>query len=904
MKVRIFSAVALLSLLLPFSLFSQTPVWSEFPSSPSGTSPRNDDVHFVDPLHGWVARATDGIYRTTNGGNTFEKVRASSFGYPGTNLTAHFRSIGFASTTRGWAGNLAPGSYDATVTDTNMLFETSDAGTSWTPVEQVNNSGMKGFCALHVMDPQHIYGVGRVRGPAYFAKSEDGGANWWVTNLTTGGVMGGLMDVYFKDVNNGFIVGMDTNAYNACTPPYYHGAIARTTNGGLSWQVVASTTVNCSYFWKMSWPSANIGYASLQQNVNAGTIIFYKTTDGGATWSSNGIPHASIGVSSGTSWFLQSIGFHNDLEGWMGGSTSTSLTLNQCFIQTTDGGATWSPVGYSNTRGMNRIRFLSPTLGYGSGQRVHVFRIPLAITANPTNQSVAPGAPANFSVTAFGTAPLAYQWRRFGTNLIGATASSLAIPAAGAGDVGPYDVIATDYSGSVTSGVATLSFSGSPLPPTIVTQPQSRFVNPAESVTFNVGATGTAPLSYHWKFNSVDIPNATNAALVIASAQITNAGRYAARVTNSAGFADSVEAFLTVAYSENFDAFAPPSPVTNFGTTNGFKIVFRAATTNVDFKAIFGFDYSTVTFPTTIPSAPSSTGGSTRGLFLTVNKDASGAAAAVNLYPTNRFFAENFSLKFDLWINWRDIDTSTEHALFGIHHSGNVTNRIGQSPSDGLFFGVEGEDDSLPTSMTLRDYSVFRGGGTGAPVLMTTNNTVFGVAPLLGPEFENYNAGFVSLFPSQTFPVFGSTPPGTAGLRWLRGEVRQFNQRITWLLNDTIIAQYTNTYAYTNGNILIGYLDNFTSIGDSNNFAIFDNVRVEPVAPPVVTLGAPPISAGQLQFGFATTPYESYTVQWATNIAAPLWVDHTNILGNGAFTNLSLPWAASPAEKFIRVRQP
>lgn len=100
---------------------------------------------------------------------------------------------------------------------------------------------------------------------------------------------------------------------------------------------------------------------------------------------------------------------------------------------------------------------------------------------------------------------------------------------------------------------------------------------------------------------------------------------------------------------------------------------------------------------------------------------------------------------------------------------------------------------------------------------MTTNNTTFGPAPLLA-QFENYNPGFVGLFPANHSGFWGTTPAGSAGLRWLRGEARQLNNRITGLT--TLIAQYTNLYAYTNGNILLGYDDNFTSIGDSNNFAI------------------------------------------------------------------------------------
>jgi Bacterial TSP3 repeat len=60
-------------------------------------------------------------------------------------------------------------------------------------------------------------------------------------------------------------------------------------------------------------------------------------------------------------------------------------------------------------------------------------------------------------------------------------------------------------------------------------------------------------------------------------------------------------------------------------------------------------------------------------------------------------------------------------------------------------------------------------------------------------------------------------------------EVLQTSNTVTWLLNDTTVAQYTNNTAYTGGDILIGYNDAFSSIGGADNFVVFDNVRVETV---------------------------------------------------------------------------
>ena len=432
---------------------AQTPVWTQFPSAPGGTSPRFDDISFIDETNGWVARSTGGIYKTTDGGKTFMLSRPSAVAYPGTNLTAHFRSICFVAPLRGWSGNLGPGSYDATVTDTNILFETFDGGTNWLVKPGFPETGMKGLCAFYALDSQHIYGGGRVRGPAYFIKSTDGGTNWSVTNLTAAGIMGGIMDVYFKDASNGFLVGMGTNAYNNCSLPYYHGAIARTTDGGATWQVVATSGVNCAYFWKMSWPSPNVGYVSLQQNSMspAGNHIVYKTVDGGATWFSNGVPFSVIGVNT---FYSQGIGFVNDNEGWVGGD-SGSGTAN--FLHTADGGQSWTRVGSADTLRINRIHFLQPDYAVASGARIAVYRVPLSITTQPNDQTASIGSNATFTIAAQGSVGLVYQWRRHGTNLPGANGSSCTITNVQLAHTGPYDVVASDISGSLASASANLS---------------------------------------------------------------------------------------------------------------------------------------------------------------------------------------------------------------------------------------------------------------------------------------------------------------------------------------------------------------------------------------------------------------------------------------------------------------
>ncbi|HTB83664.1 MAG TPA: immunoglobulin domain-containing protein [Candidatus Sulfotelmatobacter sp.] len=880
-------AVALCAVVMP--CLSQTPVWTQFPNSPVGSGNyRNDDISFTDLTNGWSARGIDGIYRTTNCGQAW----FSTTPHIVTNV-AHFRSIGFATPLHGWIGNLGPGSYDSLVTDTNLLYETFDGGNTWTINQTINDSGMAGFCAMHIPDSQTIYGAGRVRGPAYFVKSTNAGTSWYITNLTAAGVMGGLMDVHFVNTNLGFVVGMNTNSFYS--PPYF-ASIARTTNGGLTWQVVANAHVTNSYFWKMSWPTTNVCYVSLQQNNSYTSFVFYKTTDGGNTWTSNGIPLTAIG--SPASFELQGVGFVSTNEGWLGGG---SLSPPYNMIHTTDGGQTWTAMGYNNANNLNRFRFVSPTLGYLSGIELHVYHVPLAATVSPASASVPVGSNFTFTATAYGTAPMTFQWQLNGTNISGGTTNGFSVTNAQPGNVGSYTLVLSDFTGSVTSSVASLTLSGVPVAPTITSQPQSVVVNTGSNAVFSVTAAGTSPLYYQWHFNGTNLPAATNSSYSISAATTNNVGGYFVVVTNVAGRVTSSVAVLAFGFFDNFDAYITPIIITNNATTNGYKIFFSAASGGYDFTAIFGFDYSTVGFPTIIPPAPHSIGGSTLGLYLTCNKnDANGAVAAVNLYPVGISYTNNYALKFDLWMNWGNLNT-TEHALFGLNCSGNVTNRIGQNTSDGVWFAMDGDGGVSATSASIRDYSVFLGGGPGnAPILKTSN---FGPTAPLGANFDNADAGFVSLFPFEVLPGFGTTPAGVSGLRWVSVEVRQEGNLITWLLDNVAVAQFTNTTSYTGGNILIGYNDDFASIGDANNFAVIDNVSVEGITYTPPQIVAPLWNSSGFSFEFGTDAYESYTVQWTTNLLSGNWNTYTNFYADGTTNTIAVPLSGNAAQ-FFRVTRP
>ena len=81
------------------------------------------------------------------------------------------------------------------------------------------------------------------------------------------------------------------------------------------------------------------------------------------------------------------------------------------------------------------------------------------------------GSGVTFSVTATGTAPLSYQWRKGGSNISGATSATYSMTNVQAADAGTYSVVVSNSAGSVTSANATLTVSPAAVGPAITTQP-------------------------------------------------------------------------------------------------------------------------------------------------------------------------------------------------------------------------------------------------------------------------------------------------------------------------------------------------------------------------------------------------------------------------------------------------
>jgi Immunoglobulin domain len=121
--------------------------------------------------------------------------------------------------------------------------------------------------------------------------------------------------------------------------------------------------------------------------------------------------------------------------------------------------------------------------------------------------------------------------------------------------------------------------SGSATAPSITTQPASQSAAVGGTATFVVAATGSAPLTYQWQKNGVNIASATSASYVTATvSSADNAAKFTVVVSNSAGNVMSNVAMLTVTSGPQNNGAPqittqPASPTVTAGQVAIFTVV-------------------------------------------------------------------------------------------------------------------------------------------------------------------------------------------------------------------------------------------------------------------------------------------------------------------------------------------
>jgi len=235
---------------------------------------------------------------------------------------------------------------------------------------------------------------------------------------------------------------------------------------------------------------------------------------------------------------------------------------------------------------------------------------PPSISTQPSNQTVDDGQHASFSVTVAGTSP-AFQWRKNGADIAGATSSSYTLVAATLADNGTkFSVVAANSAGSVVSSDATLTVH--PVAPSIVTQPANVTVSEGLPATFSVVAKGSAPLAYQWMRGGANISGATSSSYSLAQVAAADDGAlFSVSVTNAEGSVTSHSAMLSVVQQAPQITTPPQDATVNEGQPATFTVVATGSGLEYQWSrnavAIAGATGSTFTTAATIAADEGST---------------------------------------------------------------------------------------------------------------------------------------------------------------------------------------------------------------------------------------------------------------------------------------------------------
>ena len=246
----------------------------------SGTTNALYDVYFFDENQGVAVGERGRILRTTDGGAGWQRVTSG--------VTDTLRSISFSGVS-GISGG-----------DSQTIVYSTDAGASW----QISQSGFfgGGFPGAQMLSAT----VGFVGGQnsifqSLLGVSTDGGASWAFQPFYFEQNEGGGTDVFFFDQNTGVVSGTVFDG---------RGAIARTTDAGVSW----STLFFDQAIQGIDFPQPTSGFAA-----GWGGRISHST-DAGITWTDQ---------TNGTAATLNDVSFASDaLRGIAVGDGTIRWTAN------------------------------------------------------------------------------------------------------------------------------------------------------------------------------------------------------------------------------------------------------------------------------------------------------------------------------------------------------------------------------------------------------------------------------------------------------------------------------------------------------------------------------------------------------------------------------------------------
>jgi len=184
-----------------------------------------------------------------------------------------------------------------------------------------------------------------------------------------------------------------------------------------------------------------------------------------------------------------------------------------------------------------------------------------SVDVDPLSQIINVGDTLTLTVTASGTTPLHYQWKKNGSN-VGTDSDTYEKLNAQESDTDDYTCVVTNDFGSDESEPASVEVGYAP---TIDVDPISHNLTVGNMLTLTVTASGTTPLHYQWKQDGSNV-GTDSATYQKTNAQESDGGSYVCFVTNDFGSISSAAAIVEVGYAPTIDV-DPSDQNINVGDT-------------------------------------------------------------------------------------------------------------------------------------------------------------------------------------------------------------------------------------------------------------------------------------------------------------------------------------------------
>lgn len=265
-----------------------------FVTTVEGIESRIDNIRFISSSTGFSS-GNGRIYRTTDGGNHWQKVFYDSTRYSRFYFEFYNSLKGIAF----YKSEYYPSAF----------FLTSDGGVTWQPV---NQPGENACCNdLVYYDENTLFSAGD---NGCLFKSENGGLTW--EKISHKSISGDLDEVKMIDENRGIYVDWYRN------PDWSMSNIIVKSNDGFNTLDTLPLQVLDFFPVKLDFPDIDTGYV-VSGNPNIDLLLICRTIDGGLTWVIDSLVNSS---------WVRNIDFYNGKKGLISFGKAVWLTINLLYF--------------------------------------------------------------------------------------------------------------------------------------------------------------------------------------------------------------------------------------------------------------------------------------------------------------------------------------------------------------------------------------------------------------------------------------------------------------------------------------------------------------------------------------------------------------------------------------------